>query len=121
MTTCPFCEIITWQAPAQIVHDGAGSLGIVPLNPVTPGHVLFFPRYHVEDVTADRGLSAATLFDLLVWLNRRRGEDDRYASVNIITSVGAAATQTVAHLHWHVVPRAEGDGLNLPWTGQATS
>jgi histidine triad (HIT) family protein len=39
---------------------------------------------------------------------------------NIITSVGAEATQTVFHLHLHVVPRRFGDGLALPWTGQET-
>ena len=38
-------------------------------------------------------------------------------SANLITSAGAAASQTVYHLHVHVVPRAEGDGLALPWTG----
>ena len=40
------------------------------------------------------------------------------ASCNLITSVGAAATQTVKHLHIHIVPRHEGDGLHLPWTEQ---
>lgn len=37
-------------------------------------------------------------------------------AANIITSRGSAATQTVYHLHLHVVPRREGDGLGLPWT-----
>jgi histidine triad (HIT) family protein len=37
---------------------------------------------------------------------------------NLITSVGSAATQTVFHLHVHVVPRRAGDGLALPWTSQ---
>jgi diadenosine tetraphosphate (Ap4A) HIT family hydrolase len=37
---------------------------------------------------------------------------------NIITSIGPAASQTVMHTHLHIVPRTEGDGLHLPWTGQ---
>ena len=37
---------------------------------------------------------------------------------NLITSVGTSATQTVFHLHVHIVPRHPGDGLKLPWTGQ---
>lgn len=40
---------------------------------------------------------------------------------NLITSAGAAATQTVAHLHVHYVPRRTGDGLGLPWTGTSGS
>jgi histidine triad (HIT) family protein len=39
---------------------------------------------------------------------------------NIITSIGRVATQSVFHLHVHIVPRHEGDGLCLPWTGQHT-
>lgn len=45
----------------------------------------------------------------------------RYESYNLITSCGEAATQSVRHLHWHVVPRRIGDGLHLPWTGQVTT
>jgi diadenosine tetraphosphate (Ap4A) HIT family hydrolase len=40
---------------------------------------------------------------------------------NFITSAGAAATQSVPHLHVHVIPRRDGDGLALPWTGQQES
>lgn len=39
-------------------------------------------------------------------------------SANFITSAGPAATQSVFHLHVHLVPRFEDDGLILPWTGQ---
>ncbi len=34
---------------------------------------------------------------------------------NLLTSVGSAATQTIRHLHWHIVPREEGDRISLPW------
>ena len=46
---------------------------------------------------------------------------DAPPSANLITSIGAAATQTVFHLHVHVVPRHEGDGLLLPWSNQERS
>jgi hypothetical protein len=49
---------------------------------------------------------------------RRRRPVERYWVCNLITSVGADATQSVRHLHIHVVPRREGDGLMLPWSGQ---
>jgi histidine triad (HIT) family protein len=42
--------------------------------------------------------------------------DEVVGSCNIITSTGSSATQTVFHLHLHVVPRSTGDGLTLPWT-----
>jgi histidine triad (HIT) family protein len=42
--------------------------------------------------------------------------DSGTKSFNLITSQGAAATQTVMHLHLHLVPRTDGDGLKLPWS-----
>jgi histidine triad (HIT) family protein len=43
---------------------------------------------------------------------------DPIGQYNFITSAGKAATQSVMHLHIHIVPRQEGDGLLLPWSGQ---
>jgi histidine triad (HIT) family protein len=111
---CPFCAIVAGEAPATIVHEWPYALAIVPLEPVTEGHTLVLPKAHTEDFT--------TSTDGLLWamvgaakLARKMGGD-----VNLITSRGPAATQSVFHLHMHLVPRREGDGLALPWTaGQA--
>ncbi|HEY3477867.1 MAG TPA: HIT domain-containing protein, partial [Streptomyces sp.] len=72
---------------------------------------LVVPRVHVADAGVDPDVTAAVM--------RRAAElAGVVESANIITSVGAAATQTVFHLHVHVVPRRVGDGLALPWTNQ---
>jgi histidine triad (HIT) family protein len=90
------------------------SLGLIiePLDPVTTGHVLVLPKQHVEDLSAAGMLGGDMATLASIWA---RG---RYPSYNVITSVGAAATQTVRHLHWHIVPRDPNDGLPLPWTPQ---
>ena len=84
---------------------------IEPLGPVTPGHVLAIPRKHVPSADAlpfvtGNAFAIATMYARKVALE----------SYNLITSVGAPATQTVQHLHVHVVPRRPGDGLLLPWS-----
>jgi histidine triad (HIT) family protein len=109
---CVFCAIVEERAPAEIVRRWTDTIAIVPLNPVTPGHVLVIPHAHVKDAASApvvAGLTMQRAAELAGW---------RYGSANIITSIGAEATQTVMHLHLHVVPRAAGDGLALPWTGQ---
>lgn len=83
-----------------------------PLNPVTPGHMLFVPKPHVPDAASNPIVTAGVMSAASEWVHDEVGE------ANIITSVGSAATQTVFHLHIHVVPRKPGDGLALPWTGQ---
>jgi len=108
---CVFCEIIAGRAAAHVVRRWPEVIAIRPLHPVTPGHVLVIPHAHVVDVGSDPAVSAGTMAAAA----QLAGE---LAAANVITSRGRAATQTVPHLHLHVVPRQDGDGLSLPWTAQ---
>lgn len=105
---CVFCDIIAGQAPATIVRTWQDAIAIVPLNPVTEGHTLVIPAAHVRDVAENPEVSALTM-GAAAELAAEAGP------CNVITSRGAEATQTVPHLHLHVVPRRAGDGLALPW------
>lgn len=109
---CVFCDIIAGTAPAAILLEWPDAIAFVPLDPVTSGHVLIAPRTHVADAVEDPDLTADA--------SRRAAQYAATigADLNLITSVGPAATQTVRHLHWHVVPRSTSDGLPLPWTPQ---
>lgn len=106
---CPFCAIVAGTAPATVVRRWDDAIAIVPLNPVVEGHILIIPHRHVEDYTSDPEVTAAVM--------RRAAEIGPFPS-NLITSAGEDATQSVKHLHAHVVPRRPGDGLLLPWTPQ---
>lgn len=112
---CPFCEIIAGRAPAKFLADGISSIAIEPLNPVTPGHFIVIPRNHVTDAYDNPSVTAQAMHDASQWAKMFSWRDPRYESVNLITSVGKPATQSVFHLHIHVVPRADNDGLALPW------
>jgi histidine triad (HIT) family protein len=107
---CPFCEINTGRAPATFVHEWSDTIAIVPLNPVTEGHTLVIPKTHVIDFTDDPDVTGATA--------RRAAQLCRELDLvhaNLITSRGVHATQSVFHLHLHLLPRAVNDGLALPW------
>jgi diadenosine tetraphosphate (Ap4A) HIT family hydrolase len=108
---CPFCAIIHDGAPATIVRTWHDTIAIRPRGGgCTDGHLLVTPRGHVDDATTDPVVSGTTM--------QRAAElaADLGSDCNLITSCGPAATQTVRHLHLHVVPRTTGDGLALPWT-----
>lgn len=116
---CVFCE------PESIESDIAfyaieGELIMVfePLDPVTPGHLLVVPFQHVDDISGRLGekVVQSPVIAKTMMIVAELAAD--VGDCNVITSKGAAATQTVNHLHVHVVPRTEGDGLALPWTGQ---
>lgn len=117
MTACPFCDRI--KAGEYETWPGVTDPGVVwfePLNPVTPGHLLFVPVRHVPDALADPYLSGVVMEDASRWaLQHPGGGADGW---NLTTSAGAAASQAVYHYHLHLVPRRAGDGLLLPWTLQ---
>jgi histidine triad (HIT) family protein len=107
---CVFCDRI---AKGEYDHDDAYNVAFEPLSPVTPGHLLVVPRGHVPSALANP-VAAGHAMRFAGFLANRLG----IGAANFITSAGADATQTVFHLHVHIVPRVPGDGLTLPWTGQ---
>lgn len=110
LSSCAFCRIATGIGAAEVVYEWPETIAIVPLNPVTDGHLLVLPRAHVTDALEDPIVTAVTMARAADAADSNRGGS------NLITSIGADATQTVFHLHIHVVPRRPGDGLLLPWS-----
>jgi histidine triad (HIT) family protein len=115
-STCVFCAIAVGEAPATVVRrwDDRGVIAIRPRGGVNDGHVLVIPTTHVADAGVDPDVSARTMACAAELMAE-------HPDANIITSKGSKATQTVFHLHIHVVPRQQGDGLPLPWTPQQTA
>jgi histidine triad (HIT) family protein len=113
---CPFCAIVAGRAPATIVHEWPDAIAFVPLKPVVDvedGHLLVVPRTHVADFTVDPDVSAASARAAAELGRKLRAQG---WDLNQITSAGRWATQTVPHLHLHLVVRREDDGLPLPWS-----
>lgn len=109
MTDCVFCKIVEGTEPAEIVQDDGLCIVIKPLNPVVEGHLLVIPKEHVTDFADDYVVSAYAMVTASLYAHYHPGE------YNLITSRGPNATQSIFHLHLHIVPRAENDGLALPW------
>ncbi len=113
---CPFCEIVNRDDPdAREVYRDENVVAFFPTDPAVLGHTLVIPRRHVQDIWSLRTEEAAQLSAVVL----RLAEAVRAAllpeGLNVIQSSGAAATQTVPHLHVHLVPRNEGDGMGRIW------
>ena len=104
-----FCEIVAGTAPAAVVLDEPRVMAFLDLRPVFRGHVLLVPREHHEtlpDLPADQRdgfLEAAQR--LAVAAKEALGAQGSFVAMNNTVS------QSVPHLHLHVVPRTKGDGL----------
>ena len=106
---CVFCQIVLGERPAHVVLDGDGTLGFLDARPIFPGHSLLVPRDHYETLG---DLPAPLVGDLFL--------DTQRLAVAVEGAMGAAGTfvginnrvsQSVPHLHVHVVPRRPKDGL----------
>ncbi len=113
---CPFCEIAAGRSKAQIVAEDAETIAFLDHSPLLAGHVLLVPRSHVATLpdADDATLQALALKlrALTAALPEALGADGSFVAENNVVS------QSVAHLHFHVVPRWRGDKLfshNLSW------
>lgn len=108
---CPFCE---YEGPSDVLATFRERLGgvfvIEPIDPVVRGHLLVVSGEHVKDF-ADMPEVTGHVMEAAAWYAKTHG-----GQWNLITSLGPLATQTVGHLHVHLVPRRDQDGLRLPWT-----
>lgn len=109
---CPFCAIVAGEAEALVLEERAETLAFAPLEAVSEGHLLVVPREHhttLVDVPGET-LSAVTAHAKSIVERLTAGGFD---GANLLHASGEAAQQSVDHLHVHVAPRREGDGLDL--------
>jgi len=119
---CPFCRIIDGSdADAQIVAEAGGWVAFFPLHPATRGHTLVVPRAHVRDFWEAGAATAADLAIGCVAVGRALSDVLEPEGMNLITSAGDAAEQTIFHLHLHVVPRWHGDDIDRIWPPESES
>lgn len=108
-TPCVFCEIIAGRIDATIVHQDDDVVGFLDQRPVFKGHVLLVPREHVVTVSDLPERLLVPLFGVVQRtadaITSGLGAQGTFVAMNNIVS------QSVAHLHVHVVPRTKGDGL----------
>lgn len=106
---CPFCAITHREAAADVVYEDERAVAFLDRRPVFPGHVLLVPRAHVptlaELADADIGPFFTLVRTLSVAVRLAMGADGTFVAVN------SRVSQSVPHLHVHVVPRRHHDGL----------
>jgi len=113
---CDFCAIACGaDRTAEIVCEDESWVAFFPLEPATPGHTLVIPRKHVPDLwTVDTQLGSE-LMTAVIRVGRAIDKGLQPQGMNLISSAGSAAEQTVFHLHLHVVPRWDKDGFGEIW------
>jgi len=115
MADCVFCRIVAKQIPASVVHEDEHTLAFMDLGQVNPGHVLVAAKAHAENVYALDDVQAAAVFRTVAGVARAIHAAFAPEGLSVYQANGKAAGQTVFHLHVHLVPRYENDGMSLTW------
>ena len=109
MADCLFCRAVSGDLPVQTVLSEPAAFAFLDHRPVFKGHVLVVPRQHVETLTDLPVPEVGPFFEVV-----------RRLAIAVESGLGAGGTfvatnnrvsQSVPHLHTHVVPRTKGDGL----------
>jgi histidine triad (HIT) family protein len=112
--TCVFCAIIRGERKAEIIHETERLISFLDYRPLFHGHTLLVPKIHVRvlaDLPADR---VGEFFTEAQRLERAvETALDADGSMILINNV---VSQSVPHLHLHVIPRRRKDGLRF-WLG----
>jgi histidine triad (HIT) family protein len=106
---CVFCDIAAGEVPAHVVHSDELTLAFLDFRPLFVGHTLLIPRDHVETLADLPEEMLAPFFASAQLLSRAMeevmGADGSFVALNNRIS------QSVPHLHAHIVPRRRKDGL----------
>lgn len=106
---CVFCAIVSGSTVASIVLDTPSAVGFLDARPVFKGHVLVVPRTHVETLT---DLPGARVGDFFGQVQRvARAVESGLGAGGTFVAINNRVSQSVPHLHVHVIPRTKGDGL----------
>ena len=109
MAGCVFCAIVAGETPADLVHEDDDFVAFLDARPVFKGHILLVPRDHVDTLP---DLPAALRDPFLALAQRLAAAMvDGLEAQGSFVAVNNTVSQSVPHLHLHVVPRTKGDGL----------
>lgn len=115
MNECIFCKIAAGAVPACKIYEDEAFVAFLDIMPAQKGHTLVMPKKHFENIIE----TPESVFEGLMAAAKRlapaviTGSDS--SGANIVINNGQSAGQIVKHIHVHIIPRAEGDGVSVHW------
>lgn len=115
MKPCIFCRIAAGEIPATVIFEDEGCLAFMDIGPIAEGHLLLIPRKHYATLDEMPAAEAAEMLRHLPGLVAAVRSAAAAEGVNVLQNNGAAARQEVPHVHFHIIPRRQGDRWQWNW------
>lgn len=118
---CIFCKIANGIIPSATIYENSDFKVILDVSPASKGHTLILPKEHFDNIFDMDADTAGKLFSLAAAVARALKQATGCDGMNIVQNNGEIAGQTVFHFHMHLIPRYEGDRVQVSWEpGTAT-
>lgn len=113
--SCVFCRIVKGEIPCWKLYEDDRVLSFLDIGPLSEGHLLVIPKGHyttIDQMPADLVSACAVLLPAMA---KALMAANGMTAWNILQNNGSASGQVVPHVHFHIIPRQEGDGLGFRW------
>lgn len=115
MENCIFCKVVDGTAPSWKVWENDYVYAFLDINPVSRYHTLVIPKAHYVNIFDIDPIHLRELTAGVQHVCKLYQEKLGFNDIQIISNSGAAAQQTVFHLHFHIVPRSSTDMNDIRW------
>jgi histidine triad (HIT) family protein len=115
MSDSIFSRIIRGEVACHRVYEDELTIAFLDVNPVAPGHTLVVPKEPAVTLAELSDASAAALGKVLPRICRAVCKTTGATAYNILQNNGVAAHQVVDHVHFHVIPKTDSQGLGINW------
>ena len=112
---CIFCKIVTGEVPCLKLFEDAQTLAFMDISPVHDGHCLVVPKAHYPTVFAISPRAIAAAAQTAARIAKAVDQALKPDGLSVMQANGPGAGQSVAHFHFHVIPRRMNDQLLFNW------
>jgi histidine triad (HIT) family protein len=110
---CIFCKIVNGELPSYKVYEDDDILAFLDISPINYGHTLVIPKKHFQNLESIDENLLCKIIIIVKKVGQILKNGLGVEGYNVCENNDAVAGQIVSHLHFHVVPRSEGDGLGI--------
>ena len=110
---CIFCKIIKGEIPSYKIYEDDMTYAFLDIASDSYGHTLVIPKKHCVNVLDCNKKYLKATIETVQKIARHYVEDCGFDGVNILNASGESAQQSVFHLHFHIIPRKAGDGIDM--------
>ena len=109
MDDCLFCKIVKGEIPSYKIYEDEFNVGFLDIAGDYYGHTIVIPKTHCDNIVAASSVELEHCLKAVKTISSHFISHCGFSGVNVFSNCGKSAEQSINHLHFHIIPRKEGD------------